>query len=361
MHFETICILSHGPFICHNGNSEIFNRAKGRNQPKSSATKTFNIRSTVLVFGQRSPVFGLLINHEEEAARKTQEEKLQEWRYNKRTAEMIAKYERDQEKEAKKSRPERDKCKKPVNKEATRSYLGSRSNGVKPSSPKKAVQKPQSKPVVETPSASIEEKRNYGFERWLTSFKAKIHQKADLGKDLTTAYASGYILGSFSCDKLVQPFVCKEYDPVKLLRHDEGLQHFIFEPGEETRDQSNNNQSMAKKTAKVEQKNVGSFILEGPDLRTNPFKGGGDDATQISSYVPTRILRYEPSKQLIIVWFNGHFMGLIGLIHEVLDRDKLMGLMQNVEALCSIRNQCLDLSNKGPPRKYKSWSYSISI
>ncbi|KAF3600723.1 hypothetical protein F2Q69_00035184 [Brassica cretica] len=293
-------------------------------------------------YSKRSPVFGLLINHEEEAARKTQEEKLQEWRYNKRTAEMIAEYERDQEKEAKKSRPERNKWKTPVNKEATRSYLGSRSNGVKPSSPKKAVQKPQSKPVVETPSARTEEKRNYGFERWLTSFKAKIHQsitnphpssvleedqeakdiepklstvyeddqldddfgpifdeeeepeavsvllavqkvaegvvdsgpEADLGKDLTTAYASGDILGSFSCDKLVQPFVCKEYDPVKLLRHDEGL---------------------------------------------------------------------------------------IGLIHEVLDQDKLMGLMQNVEALCSIRNQCLDLSNKGPPRKYKPWSYSISI
>ena len=185
--------------------------------------------------------------------------------------------------------------------------------------------------------------------------------EADLGKDLTTAYASGDILGSFSCDKLVQPFVCKEYDPVKLLRHDEGLQHFIFESGEETRDQSNNNQSLAKKTAKVEQKNVGSFILEGPDLRTNPFKGGGDDATQISSYVSTRILRYEPAKQLIIVWLNGHVIGLIGLIHEVLDRDKLMGLMQNVEALCSIRNQCLDLSKKGPPRKYKPWSYNISI
>ena len=71
---------------------------------------------------------------------------------------------------------------------------------------------------------------------------------------------------------------------MKLLRHEEGLQHFIFEPREETRDQRNNNQSLEKKIAKVEQKNVGSFILEGPDLRTNPFKGGGDDATQIISY-----------------------------------------------------------------------------
>ena len=61
--------------------------------------------------------FGLLINHEEKAARKAQVEKLREWRYNKRTAEMIAQYERDQEKEAKKSRPERDKWKKQLSKE----------------------------------------------------------------------------------------------------------------------------------------------------------------------------------------------------------------------------------------------------
>ncbi|KAF3560465.1 hypothetical protein F2Q69_00013287 [Brassica cretica] len=172
---------------------------------------------------------------------------------------------------------------------------------------------PQSKPVVETPSTRTEEKRNKGFDKWLESFKARIHQsitnphqssileedqeakdiepelstvyvraesKDDLGpffdeekepfgrlmmeddhldddigpifdeeeepeavsvllavqklaedvvdsgteadheKDLTTAYASGDIIGSISCDKLVQPFVCKEYDPVKLLRHD---------------------------------------------------------------------------------------------------------------------------------------------
>ncbi|KAF3541566.1 hypothetical protein F2Q69_00023054 [Brassica cretica] len=65
--------------------------------------------------------------------------------------------------------------------------------------------------------------------------------EADHEKDLTTAYVSGDIFDSFSCDKLVQPFVCREYDPVKLLRHEEGLQHSIFELGEETRDQSNNN------------------------------------------------------------------------------------------------------------------------
>ena len=72
-------------------------------------------------------MFGLLINHEEKAARKAQEDKLREWRYNKCIAEMIAKYERGQEKEARKSRPKRDKWKKHVNKDAIQSYLGSRS------------------------------------------------------------------------------------------------------------------------------------------------------------------------------------------------------------------------------------------
>ncbi|KAF2616382.1 hypothetical protein F2Q68_00041178 [Brassica cretica] len=219
---------------------------------------------------RRSTVsFGLLINHEEKAARKAQEEKLQKWRYNKRTAEMRAQYERDQEKEAKKSRPERNKWKKPLRKE-------------------------------ETPSTRTEEKRNKGLERWLESFMAKIHQRitnpqsiddqlyqeedlgpifdeeedlgpifdeeedlvpifyeeeepeavsvilvvqkvaedvvdrgpeADHGKYLTTAYASGDILGSLSSVKLVQLFFCKEYDPVELLTPEESLQHLIFEPG----------------------------------------------------------------------------------------------------------------------------------
>ncbi|KAG2283651.1 hypothetical protein Bca52824_054871 [Brassica carinata] len=61
-------------------------------------------------------------------------------------SEMRAQYERDQEKEAKKSRPERDKWKKPLRKE-------------------------------ETPSTRTEEKRNKGLERWLESFMAKIHQR----------------------------------------------------------------------------------------------------------------------------------------------------------------------------------------
>ncbi|KAF3592859.1 hypothetical protein DY000_02024066 [Brassica cretica] len=387
----------------------------------------------------RSPVFGLLINHEVKAARKAQEDKLQEWRYNKRTVEMIAEYERGQEKKAKKSRPERDKWKKPVNKEATQSYLRSRSNEVKPSSPKKAVQKPQSKLVVETPSTRTEEKRNKGFEKWLESFKARIHQSItnpcpssvfeedheakDIEPELSTVYVrakSKDDLGPIF-DEEEEPFgqwtMDDDFDPIFDEEDDhldddlgpifdeeddhldddyglffdeeeepEAVSVFLavqkvaedvvdsgpeadhendltttYASGGETCDQSNNNQSLAKKIAKVELKNVGSFILEGLNFRTNSCKGGGDDATQISRYVSTRSLRYEPVKQLIIAWLNEHFMGLIGLIHEVLDREKLMGLMQNGEALCSIRNQCLDLSKKCPPRKYKPWSYNISI
>ncbi|KAG2255619.1 hypothetical protein Bca52824_074913 [Brassica carinata] len=219
---------------------------------------------------RRSTVsFGLLINHEEKAARKAQEEKLQEWRYNKRTAEMRAQSKRDQEKEAKKSRPERGKWKKPLSKE-------------------------------ETTSTRTEEKRNKGLERWVENFKAKIHERitnprpspvleedqdakdiepellivyvraesmddqlgpeADHEKDLTTAYASGDILGSLSSAKLVQPFACKEYDPVELLRHEEGLQHFIFEPGIRASAHKNSRNTLA------EQNHIGSFILEGPDL-----------------------------------------------------------------------------------------------
>ncbi|KAF3549867.1 hypothetical protein DY000_02006934 [Brassica cretica] len=399
-------------------------------------------------FRRSTMSFGLLINHEEKAARKAQEEKLREWRYNKHTAELRAQYERRIK--WYQSHSEVHSSSQPAILNSSDFRRSTMSFGLLINHEEKAARKAQEEKLrewskEETPSTRTEEKTNKGLERWLGSFKVKIHQRitnprpspvleedqeakdiepdlstvyvrvesmddqmyqeedlspvfdeekdlgpifdeeenlgpifdeeeeleavsvllavqkvvedvvdsgpeADHEKDLTTPYASGDILGSFSCDKLVQTFVWKEYDPVKLLRHEEGLQHFISEPGEETRDRSNNNQSLAKKIAKVEKKNVGSFILECPDLRTNPIKGGGDDATQIISYISTRSLRYEPAKQLIIAWLNGHFMGLIGLIHKVLDREKLMGLMQNVEALCSIRNQCLDLSKKGPPR-----------
>ena len=42
--------------------------------------------------------------------------------------------------------------------------------------------------------------------------------------------------------------------------------------------------------------------------------------------------RHEPAKPLIMVWFNEHFQSLIGLICEVLDREKLLDFGQHVEA-----------------------------
>ena len=154
-----------------------------------------------------------------------------------------------------------------------------------------------------------------------------VDQKLIKKKTSQTIYNSGDILGYFSSDKVVQPFVCKKYAPMEVLRPGEDLQHFIFEPGIGTCVHKNNGNNLA------EQNHVGSFILEGPDLRTNPFKGGGNDATQTSIMDQGMKIRYEPVKQLIIAWRNGLFMGLIGLIHEVLDREKLMSLIQNMEAL----------------------------
>ena len=51
----------------------------------------------------------------------------------------------------------------------------------------------------------------------------------------------------------------------------------------------------------------------------------------ISIKVQGMKVRHEPAKPLIMVWFNGNFQDLIGLIYEVLDRAKLLDLGQNVE------------------------------
>uniref|UniRef100_A0A0D3BGR9 Uncharacterized protein n=1 Tax=Brassica oleracea var. oleracea TaxID=109376 RepID=A0A0D3BGR9_BRAOL len=330
-------------------------------------------------FRRSTMSFGLLINHEEKAARKAQEEKLREWskeetpstrtkeKTNKGLERWLGSFKVKIHQRITNSRPspvlEEDQEAKDIEPDLSTVYVRVESMD------DQMYQEEDLSPVFDEEKdlgPIFDEEENLGpiFDEEeeleavsvLMAVQKVVEDVVDSGaeadheKDLTTPYALGDILGSFSCDKLVQTFVWKEYDPVKLLRHEEGLQHFISELGEETRDQSNNMQSLAKKIAKVEKKNVGSFILECPDLRTNPIKGGGDDATQIISYILTRSLRYEPAKQLIIALLNGHFMGLVGLIHKVLDREKLMGLMQNVEALCSIRNQCLDLSKKCPPR-----------
>lgn len=69
--------------------------------------------------------------------------------------------------------------------------------------------------------------------------------EADHEKDLTTAYASGDILGSLSSAKLVQPNFFKEYDPVELLRLEEALQHFLFEPGIRTSAHKNSRNTLS--------------------------------------------------------------------------------------------------------------------
>ncbi|WZZ70955.1 hypothetical protein YC2023_082325 [Brassica napus] len=72
------------------------------------------------------------------------------------------------------------------------------------------------------------------------------------------------------------------------------------------------------------------------------------------SYVSTRSLRYEPAKQLIIAWLNGHFMGLISLIHEVLNREKLMGLMPNVEGFMLNKKSMFGFVQERPIKKIQA-------
>lgn len=108
-----------------------------------------------------------------------------------------------------------------------------------------------------------------------------------------------------------------------------GQQYFVFKPGEDPYVNRNNNLIFANRSTHLEQKVAGYvIILHSLDLRINPLKGGGDDATLTSSNVKGRRTSFEPARQLIIAWLNGLFMNHIGLIHEVLDREKLMGLME---------------------------------
>ncbi|KAF3503144.1 hypothetical protein F2Q69_00043854 [Brassica cretica] len=89
-----------------------------------------------------------------------------------------------------------------------------------------------------------------------------------------------------------------------------------------------------------------SFIDQ--DLRTNPLNGGGNDATLISLIDQGMMIKNSPAKPLIMVWLIGLFQCLIGLIHEVLDREKLMGLIQNVEALFQIKKSVFEIVQEKP-------------
>ncbi|KAF3570430.1 hypothetical protein F2Q69_00059519 [Brassica cretica] len=85
--------------------------------------------------------------------------------------------------------------------------------------------------------------------------------EADHEKDLTTAYDSGDILGSLSSAKLVQPFVCKDYDPVELLR-----------PEEERGGLMLNKKSMygfvgESPTKKIQANSFGAMLIQSTNLR----------------------------------------------------------------------------------------------
>lgn len=152
-------------------------------------------------------------------------------------------------------------------------------------------------------------------------------------KEHSMANKSTEIQGSISCYELIQPLVCNENSPVELLRCEDGLQHFVFEPGENVCMRKSHNSTLVKTTTAMNLHKVGSIIIESSDLRTNPFQEEEYDMILTSIKVQGMKAWYEPTKPLIMVWFNGHFQGLIGLIYEVLDREKLVDLGQNVEAL----------------------------
>ncbi|KAJ4906475.1 hypothetical protein Rs2_10133 [Raphanus sativus] len=130
-----------------------------------------------------------------------------------------------------------------------------------------------------------------------------------------------------------------------ILRHMRGLQHFVFKPGEEVCVCKDKNQGVidrARKLEMIEQgsksllkhgkglqcwvfdpgDDQGSTILQNLDLRTNPFEGREDGV--ILSRLKLKGLDpwYDTAKTLIKTWLNRKFQGLIGMIYEVLDREK---------------------------------------
>ena len=66
------------------------------------------------------------------------------------------------------------------------------------------------------------------------------------------------------------------------LRHERGLQHYVFKPGEDMCVCKYRNKLVGKRARSLELIDQGFVILQGLDLRTNPFKGRGNGATWIS-------------------------------------------------------------------------------
>ncbi|XP_009119370.2 uncharacterized protein LOC103844318 [Brassica rapa] len=111
---------------------------------------------------------------------------------------------------------------------------------------------------------------------------------------------------------------CSEESSKMLLRHEEGLQSFVFHPGE-TREVMI---YLMARSGTLELNYQGSIILQSLDLRTNPFKGGGDGVILIRIGINGLKPMYGSAIRLIMVQFNGQYHTLIGMIYEVLDREK---------------------------------------
>ena len=111
---------------------------------------------------------------------------------------------------------------------------------------------------------------------------------------------------------------CSEESSKMLLRHEEGLQSFVFHPGE-TREVMI---YLMARSGTLELNYQGSIILQSLDLRTNPFKGGGDGVILIRIGINGLKPMYGSAIPLIMVQFNGQYHTLIGMIYEVLDREK---------------------------------------
>ena len=88
------------------------------------------------------------------------------------------------------------------------------------------------------------------------------------------------------------------------LKHGKGLQSWVFDPGDD---------------------HV-SIILQVSDLRTNTFEGREDGVTLISSILKKMKSRKEGARKWIMARPDELYGKLKGLIHEVLDREKAMGL-----------------------------------
>ena len=112
--------------------------------------------------------------------------------------------------------------------------------------------------------------------------------------------------------------ICSEESSKMLLRHEEGLQSFVFHPGE-TREVMI---YLMARSGTLELNYQGSIILQSLDLRTNPFKGGGDGVILIRIGINGLKPMYGSAIPLIMVQFNGQYHTLIGMIYEVLDREK---------------------------------------